>query len=59
MMFGCLLAGEFNEGVSAMLTIRGEGILSWIGDDNFVVEDKTSGTHEVFKSMTSLKQTGK
>ncbi|KAI9086653.1 hypothetical protein K1719_031247 [Acacia pycnantha] len=41
-----VLSGEFNEGVSAMLAVRGEGILSWVGDDNFVVEDKTSGTHE-------------
>ncbi|KAF7805982.1 phosphorelay protein [Senna tora] len=41
-----VLSGEFNEGVRAMLAVRGEGILSWIGDDNFLVEDKTSGTHE-------------
>ncbi|XP_054811504.1 protein ECERIFERUM 16 [Prosopis cineraria] len=41
-----VLSGEFNEGLSAMLAVRGEGILSWFGDDNFVVEDKTSGTHE-------------
>ncbi|XP_028807842.1 uncharacterized protein LOC114762513 [Neltuma alba] len=41
-----VLSGEFNEGLSAMLAVRGEGILSWVGDDNFVVEDKTSGTHE-------------
>ncbi|KAJ6908679.1 hypothetical protein NC651_018919 [Populus alba x Populus x berolinensis] len=25
---------------------QGESILSWIGDDNFVVEDKTTSTHE-------------
>ena len=31
-----------------MLAVRGEGIFSWIGDDNFVVDDKSSGTHEVF-----------
>lgn len=39
-----------------MLAVRGEGILSWIGNDNFVVEDKTSGNHEVFKSLISLMQ---
>lgn len=33
--------------MSAMLAVRAEGILSWVGDDNFVVEDRTSGTHEV------------
>lgn len=57
MVFGCFSAGEFNEGVAAMLEVKGEGILSWIGDDNFVVEDKTSGAHEVFKSLTSFNLT--
>ncbi|KAI4322726.1 hypothetical protein L6164_022393 [Bauhinia variegata] len=41
-----VLSGEFNEGLSSMLAVRGEGILSWIGEDNFIVEDKTSGTRE-------------
>lgn len=31
-----------------MLSVRGEGILSWVGDDNFVVEeDKTTAFQEV------------
>lgn len=34
-------------GLSSMLASRGEGIISWNGDDNFVVEDKTSGNQEV------------
>ena len=41
------MTGEFNQGLGPMLSVRGEGILSWIGDDNFVVEDKTAATHEV------------
>ena len=42
-----LTAGDFNVGLSYMLAVRGEGILSWIGDENFVVEDKTNAIHEV------------
>ena len=34
-------------GLSSMLASRGEGIILWNGDDNFVVEDKTSGNQEV------------
>ena len=30
-----------------MLAVRGEGILSWTGNDNFVVEDRTTATPEV------------
>ncbi|KAK7316559.1 hypothetical protein RJT34_00113 [Clitoria ternatea] len=41
-----LLPGEFGEGLSSMLVVRGEGIVSWVGDDNFVVEDRTSGNPE-------------
>lgn len=41
-----VMPGEFNQGLGPMLSVRGEGILSWIGDDNFVVEDKTAATHE-------------
>ncbi|KAK4577675.1 hypothetical protein RGQ29_027976 [Quercus rubra] len=40
------LTGEFNQGLGPMLSVRGEGILLWIGNDNFVVEDKTAATHE-------------
>ncbi|KAJ1384454.1 hypothetical protein SESBI_42521 [Sesbania bispinosa] len=42
-----LLPWEFGVGLGSMLAVRGEGILSWIGDDNFVVEDKTSANQEV------------
>ncbi|KAK7265103.1 hypothetical protein RJT34_32719 [Clitoria ternatea] len=41
-----LLPGEFGEGLCSMLVVRGEGIVSWVGDDNFVVEDRTSGNPE-------------
>jgi hypothetical protein len=34
-------------GVGPLLAVRGESILSWIGDDNFVVEDETTSSHEV------------
>ncbi|KAK7312830.1 hypothetical protein VNO77_37002 [Canavalia gladiata] len=42
-----LLPGEFSVGLSSLLMVRGEGIVSWAGDDNFVVEDKTGGNQEV------------
>lgn len=38
-------------GLSSMLVVRGEGIVSWAGDDNFVVEDKTNGNLEVIYSL--------
>ncbi|OMP07437.1 hypothetical protein COLO4_07343 [Corchorus olitorius] len=41
-----VLPGDFNQFVGSMLSVRGEGILSWIGNDNFVVEDRTSATPE-------------
>ncbi|RDX77783.1 hypothetical protein CR513_42039, partial [Mucuna pruriens] len=44
--FDDLLPGEFGVGLSSMLVVRGEGIVSWVGDDNFVVEDKMSGNPE-------------
>ncbi|KAG5020853.1 hypothetical protein JHK87_016708 [Glycine soja] len=44
--FNDLLPGEFGVGLSSMLVVRGEGIVSWAGDDNFVVEDKTNGNLE-------------
>lgn len=40
-------AGEFGVGLSSILEVRGEGIVSWVGDDNFVVQDKTSAYQEV------------
>ncbi|KAJ1378533.1 hypothetical protein SESBI_47743 [Sesbania bispinosa] len=33
--------------LGSMLAVRGEGVLSWIADDNFVIEDKTSANQEV------------
>lgn len=37
-----------------MLSVRGEGILSLVGDNNFVVEDETVATHEVLFSFLVL-----
>lgn len=34
-------------GLSSILEVRGEGIVSWVGDDNFIVQDKTSAYQEV------------
>ncbi|CAJ1978882.1 unnamed protein product [Sphenostylis stenocarpa] len=53
--FDDLLPGEYGVGLSSMLASRGEGIVSWNGDDNFVVEDKTSGNQEAsFLSLNLL-----
>ncbi|XP_007043709.2 PREDICTED: uncharacterized protein LOC18608783 isoform X1 [Theobroma cacao] len=41
-----ILPGDFNQFVGIMLSVRGEGILSLIQNDNFVVEDRTTATHE-------------
>ncbi|XVE49984.1 hypothetical protein DITRI_Ditri01bG0125700 [Diplodiscus trichospermus] len=41
-----VLPGDFNQFVGSMLAVRGEGILSWTGNDNFVVEDRTTVTPE-------------
>ncbi|KAK2665809.1 hypothetical protein Ddye_004383 [Dipteronia dyeriana] len=41
-----ILSGGFIRGVGSMLSVRGELILSWAGDDNFVVEDKTTAMPE-------------
>lgn len=41
------MLGGFVPGMGSMLSVRGEGILSWVGDDNFVVEDKTTAFQEV------------
>lgn len=42
-----LVTGEYGVGFGSMLAVRGEGMLSWVGDDNFVVEDKATANHEV------------
>lgn len=41
-----VLPGELNQFLGSMLSVSGERILSWIGDDNFVVEDRTSASQE-------------
>ncbi|XP_022726135.1 uncharacterized protein LOC111282354 [Durio zibethinus] len=41
-----VLPGDFNQFVGSMLAVRGEGILSWTGNDNFVVEDRTTAPPE-------------
>ncbi|KAB5515818.1 hypothetical protein DKX38_026466 [Salix brachista] len=45
-MLKCLVTEESMHGVGPLLAVRGESILSWIGDDNFVVEDETTSSHE-------------
>ncbi|KAI8551537.1 hypothetical protein RHMOL_Rhmol06G0194400 [Rhododendron molle] len=38
---------DFNQGFGSLLSVRGQGgILSWTGDDNFVVEDRATASHE-------------
>ncbi|KAL7000482.1 hypothetical protein U1Q18_001634 [Sarracenia purpurea var. burkii] len=37
---------DFNQGVGSLLSVRGQSILSWTGDDNFVVEDRATGSQE-------------
>ena len=39
---------DFNQGVGSLLSARGQGILSLTGDDNFIVEDRATSSHEVF-----------
>lgn len=42
------MTGDFHQTIGPMLRVRGEGILSWIGDDNFLVEDdEAPASHEV------------
>lgn len=49
-----LLADEFSRVVGSMISARGEGILSWMEDDNFVVEeDGTASNHEVIRLFVS------
>lgn len=43
---------DFNLGAGSLLSVRGQSILSWIEDDNFVVEDNATGRQEAsFLSM--------
>ncbi|KAG7612218.1 unnamed protein product [Arabidopsis thaliana] len=41
-----LLHDEFSRVVGSMISARGEGILSWMEDDNFVVEEDGSGSYQ-------------
>ncbi|XP_022764125.1 uncharacterized protein LOC111309317 [Durio zibethinus] len=41
-----VLPGDFNQFLGSMLAVRGEGVLSWVGNDNFVVEDRLTATPE-------------
>ncbi|XP_010522583.1 PREDICTED: uncharacterized protein LOC104801157 [Tarenaya hassleriana] len=41
-----VLHDEFSRLVGSMLSAKGEGILSWIEDDNFIVEDGSASSHE-------------
>ncbi|XP_058756201.1 protein ECERIFERUM 16-like [Vicia villosa] len=50
--FNEVLPWEFGVGLSSILSARGEGIVSWDGDDNFVVQDKTIANQEA--SLISL-----
>ncbi|KAL5055037.1 hypothetical protein RYX36_035719 [Vicia faba] len=50
--FNEVLPWEFGVGLSSILSVRGEGIVSWDGDDNFVVHDKTIANQEA--SLISL-----
>ncbi|CAN6971796.1 unnamed protein product [Brassica rapa subsp. trilocularis] len=40
-----LLHDEFSRVVGAMISARGEGLLSWMEDDNFIVEEDGSVSH--------------
>ena len=42
---------DFNQGVGSLLSVRGQGILSWIGDNNFIVEDRATTSHEVLHCL--------
>ncbi|KAF5182043.1 Phosphorelay protein [Thalictrum thalictroides] len=47
-----LLIPGFTQGISSMLSVRGNGILSWIGNDNFIVDDISATKNEAsFLSM--------
>ncbi|CAE6221387.1 unnamed protein product [Arabidopsis arenosa] len=41
-----LLHDEFSRVVGSMISARGEGILSWMEDDNFVVEEDGSASYQ-------------
>ncbi|OVA11221.1 hypothetical protein BVC80_8687g11 [Macleaya cordata] len=37
---------DFDKAVSSMLSVRGKSVLSWIGDDNFIVDDNATAGYE-------------
>ncbi|XP_038981470.1 uncharacterized protein LOC103713159 [Phoenix dactylifera] len=46
------LPSDFIQGISSMLSVRGESLLSWCADDNFIVDDDpTSSCEANFLSM--------
>lgn len=38
---------DFRQEVGSLLSVRGENILSWASEDNFLLEDEASGVQEV------------
>ncbi|ESQ44588.1 hypothetical protein EUTSA_v10003234mg [Eutrema salsugineum] len=46
-----LLHDEFSRVVGSMISARGEGILSWMEDDNFIVEEDGSASNHEFLSL--------
>ncbi|CAH8323247.1 unnamed protein product [Eruca vesicaria subsp. sativa] len=46
-----LLHDEFSRVVGSMISARGEGILSWMGDDNFVVVEEDGSAEPGFLSL--------
>ena len=47
------LTGEFDRAVGSMLSVRGEGILAWLGDDSFVVggDQKAANPEVIFSRV--------
>ncbi|XP_045824287.1 uncharacterized protein LOC123916787 [Trifolium pratense] len=52
--FNELVPWEFGVGLSYILAVRGEGILSWDGYDNFVVQDNKTSSANQEASFISL-----
>lgn len=45
------LTGDLISGGSAMLTVMGEGMLSWTEDDSFIVDEKATVNPEVITRL--------
>ncbi|XP_073108813.1 uncharacterized protein [Elaeis guineensis] len=41
------LPSDYIQGISSMLSVRGESLLSWCADDNFIVDDDSTSSCEV------------